>query len=95
MNFIVGYYPKAEGNMVAEKKEADSLIECLLKRASQKNVRVLSSVTERQGFEPNVWYEGKLNFEAEKLDVLVDLADEISKRLRPGKFNAVGISVQG
>jgi hypothetical protein len=95
MNIIVGYYPKPEGNMVEERKEADSIIECLLKRASKKKVRVLSSGTERQGFEPNVWFEGKLSFETENLDVLVDLADEISKRLRPGKFNGVGISVQG
>jgi hypothetical protein len=95
MNIIVGYYPKAEGNMVAEKKEADSIVEALLKRASKKKVRVLSSGTERQGFDPNVWFEGKLSFETENLDVLIDLADELNKRLRPGTFNGVGISVQG
>jgi hypothetical protein len=95
MKIDIGYFPKAKENTVEERKEADSVVESLLKRANKKNVRVLSSGTERQGFEPNVWYEGKLSFETEKLDVLVDLADELSKRLRPGTFNGVGINVQG
>jgi len=95
MNIIVGYYPKAKGDMVAEKKEADSIVASLLQRANKKKVRVLFSGTEKQGFDPNAWYEGKLSFETERLDVLVDLADELSKKLRPGMFNAAGISVQG
>jgi hypothetical protein len=95
MNILVGYYPKAKGDLVAEKKEADGIVECLLKRTSKKNVRVLFSGTERQGFDPNVWFVGKLSFETEKMDVLIDMADELSKRLRPGTFNAAGISVQG
>jgi len=93
MKIDIGYYPKATGNMVEEKKEADSIAESLLKRANKKKVRVLSSGTVKQGFEPNAWYEGKLSIETEDLKVLVELADELSKRLRPATFGSIGISV--
>ena len=93
MKIDIGYYPKLEGRLEEARKEADSIAEALLKRANKKKVHVLSSGAVKQGIDLNTWYEGRLSIESDNLNVLVDLADELCKRVRPGTFNGVGISI--
>jgi hypothetical protein len=93
MKIDIGYFPKVEGKLEEERKAAESVADSLLKRATKKKVTVLSSGAVKRGIDLNAWYEGILSIETENLNVLVDLVDELSKRLRPGTFRGVGINV--
>jgi len=94
MRIDIGYFPKVEeGKLDEARKAAESVADLLLKRATKKKARVLSSGASKKGIDAAAWYEGVLSIEAEKLDILVDLVDELSKRARPGTFRGIGISV--
>ena len=94
MRIDIGYFPKmGERELEEARKEAESVVSFLLKRATKKKVRVLSSGAAKKGVDATVWYEGVLSIESENLKVLVDLVDELSKRVRPGTFRGIGINI--
>ncbi len=95
MRIDIGYIPEVEeGKLEEARKAAESVVSFLLKRATKKKVRVLSSGAAKTGIDEVAWYEGVLSIETENLKVLVDLVDELSKRVRPGTIRGIGLSIR-